>query len=150
VNQQPATPTTDLVITGTNQDTTAVSKRQANAGDGFRDNSSWSFSVEALALQRDGMDSVPLVIDAGSSTLLNANDLDLDYRRGLKFSASRDMGFLGDLELEYFRFNQLSASEKFVSPNAEMTVYGATFGTDPIGMEYNTDLKSLEANWRYA
>jgi hypothetical protein len=95
------------------------------------------------------MDDVLLVVDTGSSaTLLEADDLDLGTRGGLRLSAARDIGFLGDLELEFFTVDQMSASKSIAAPGAEMVVYGATFGTSPLDVKYSSDLYGVEANWR--
>ena len=111
----------------------------------------WQFTVDGLALQREHMDAVPLVVDTGTgATLVNADDLSFGYREGLRLAAARDIGYRSDVEFEFFFVDQLSASTTVTAPGAELTVYGAPFGTAPIALGYGTDLYSFEANWRRA
>ncbi len=97
------------------------------------------------------MDTVPLVIDPTSgAVLLDADDLSLGYRGGLRFAAARDIGYRDDIEFEFFYVDPLSFSTTVATPGAQMLVYGATFGTDPFNVRYNTDLYNFEINWRRA
>jgi len=119
--------------------------------DGFCGCSSWRFTADGLALQREHMDDLPLVVDpASGAILLDADDLSLNYRGGLRLAAARDVGYRSDLEFEFFFVDQLSASTTVAAPGAQLLMYGATFGTDPISVGYSTDLYSFEANWRRA
>jgi hypothetical protein len=113
--------------------------------------STWRVAVEGLMMRRDQMDSMPLIIDPGSgNTLLNANDLDLDYSGGLRLTASRQLNRRNDIELGFFYVDQLGASATVTAPGAEVLVYGATFGSDPISLGYDTNLYNYEANWRHS
>ncbi len=102
-------------------------------------------------MRRDQMDSVPLVIDQGSgNNLLNADDLSLDYSGGLRLAASRQINQRNDVELGFFYVDQLGASTTVATSGAEVLVYGATFGSDPIVLEYDTNLYNYEANLRHS
>jgi len=119
--------------------------------DGFCGCSGWRFTADGLALRREHMDNLPLVIDPTSGAiLLDADDLSLNCRGGLRLAAARDIGDRSDLEFEFFFVDQWSASTTIAAPGAQLLMYGATFGTDPISVGYSTDLYSFEANWRRA
>jgi len=112
----------------------------------------WQFAVDALILRREHMDAVPLVVDTGSgATLLDADDIGLSHRGGLRLEASRQIiNSCNDIEFEFFFVDQWSALSTIADPGAELVMYGAAFGTDPITLGYGNDLYSFELNWRRA
>ena len=110
--------------------------------------STWRVAVDSVVMRRDQMDAVPLVVDSGTgNTLLAANDLDLGYRAGLRLSVARQISRHNDIEFEFFSIEQLGASATVAAPGAQLLMYGATFGSAPLGLEYDTDLRNFEVNW---
>jgi len=111
---------------------------------------SWQVTVEGMLIQRDDMDSVPLIVDLGGAiTLLNADELSLRHRNGIRLSASRQVVRSLDLELEYSRAGLADDSVLDSAAGAEMFAYGAAFGTAPLSLVYGSDLNNYEFNWRY-
>jgi hypothetical protein len=111
----------------------------------------WQFSMDALIMRREHMDTVPLVVDGAGATLLDADDIGLSHRGGMRLSAARQIiNCRNDIEFEFFFVDQWSALTTVDTPGAQVLVYGATFGTDPITVGYGNDLYSFELNWRRA
>lgn len=111
----------------------------------------WSFTVDGLVLRREHMDTVPLVVDTGSgATLLDADDIGLSHRGGLRLEAARQIGCYNDIEFEFFYVDEWSAFTTVGGANARVLMYGATFGTQPFTLGYGSDLYSFELNWRRA
>jgi hypothetical protein len=97
------------------------------------------------------MDTVPLIVDPGGGTvLLGTDDLDLDYQGGFRLTASAQINQGNDVEFEFFHLGELGDSAMVSTPGAQMTVYGADFGADPINLNYDTKLYNYEINWRHS
>jgi hypothetical protein len=110
----------------------------------------WRFTFDTLVLRREHMDAVPLVVDGAGATLLDADDIGLSHRAGVRLSAARQINPCNDIEFEFFCLDQWSAFGTVADPGAQFTVYGATLGTSPITLGYGTDIYSFELNWRRA
>ncbi len=111
------------------------------------DETDWQFALEGLTLSRGGMDQVPLVVDGGG-VLLFADDLKLGFGGGAKLTAYKNINSTDSIGIEFFFVDQMNASAFFAAPGAQLTVYGAAFGSSPISLEYGTDIYNLEVNWR--
>jgi hypothetical protein len=112
----------------------------------------WRFTIDGLVMRREHMDTVPLVVDSATgATLLDADDIGLSHRGGLRLSAARQIfNPCNDIEFEFFWIDQWSAFATTDIPGAQITMYGANFGTSPLTLGYGNDLYSVELNWRRA
>jgi len=108
----------------------------------------WTASADVLVLRRDGIDDVPLVVDGAGNTLYNAKDVNLGFQAGGRVSIARHLCGRHDIEFEFFGLNSLSDATTIATPGAQFTVYGATLGTAPINMTFDSSLYSTELNWR--
>ena len=120
------------------------------SGAAFGQDLGWQISLEGLALQRTGTESVPLAIDTGTAAvLLSADEFDTDIHGGLKFSAVRETSEQNAFVLSGFYTGSMGSERILDAADAEMIIYGATFGTSPIHFGYESSLLGLEANWQH-
>ena len=109
----------------------------------------WTATADVLVLRRDVIDDVPLVIDPGSGAVLyNSQDIDLDFQAAPRVSIARHLIGRHAIEFEFFGVNSLTDAATVATPGAQFTVYGATFGTAPINMRFDSSLYSYELNWK--
>ncbi len=109
----------------------------------------WTVSADALVLRRDRVDNLPLVVDPGSgASLYTGGDINLDFQTAPRISIARRLFDRHDIEFEFFSLNSLRDTATIASPGAQFTLYGATFGTQPIDLAFSSHLYNGELNWR--
>jgi hypothetical protein len=106
--------------------------------------------VDALAMRRDQIDSLPLIVDGGGSVLLSTGDLNLDVRAGPRVGIARRLSCSHDLEFEFFGIDGWTSSTAVTTPGAFLPLPSGLVGTSPINVAYGSELYSTELNWRYA
>ena len=130
-----------------------VSVAQAQDEDRFKVN----LSIGALALFRQGNDSIPLVTDSfapgGGITVVNANNLDLGIAPGLDASVSGRYRMFG-LEFRYFGLNQWSRDQgPSGSAGGAVVQYQIPIGNiavpNIVNAEYESTIHNIEANVRW-
>jgi hypothetical protein len=108
----------------------------------------WSVEVDFLALQREHMDNVPIIAAGNRAVLLNADDINLSPEGGVRVAVARQLNACNDIEFEFSVIDDWTATVLTDVPGAQLVQFGATFGTNPFHLSYETDLYNTELNWR--
>jgi len=115
----------------------------------------WTVTAGTLIMDRSTPDDPVLVTDALGETLLDANELDFDFRGGWEVGAIRHNVWCTcwDLEAHYARIDGWRAVRDYVySPNGSMVRYAGTpIGSrlpSLVGAVYESHFDSLELNLR--
>ena len=108
--------------------------------------STWSLSVDALYMRRDGADTIPLVVGPGFVPLLNADQLEGNYDLGYEVSIAAGGSSTGWIEAAFLMLNHDEAAN-VATAGAQMFVYGASFGTNPLALSLDSDLYNGEINY---
>ena len=110
----------------------------------------WSFTADALALQRTDTRKQPLALDTNGDALLDAGHLDPSAAMGFQLSAIRHGPCGWDLELGYFQIDGWIANA-FVAGQSFMVTDAAGSGFNVVGplARYWSGLHMAEINVRH-